>query len=74
MMRSTKARWLAIGIVALVGPLAGIAHGTAPASADATAIRAQTASWEKAYNGGDPKMVAAQYAEDALLLPPVLPG
>ena len=37
-------------------------------------IRAQTASWEKAYNGGDAKAVAAQYAEDAMLLPPGAPG
>ena len=31
-------------------------------------------SWEKAYNGGDAKGVAAQYADDALLLPPGASG
>src|SRR6185436_7588042 len=31
-------------------------------------------AWEKAYNGGDAKGVAAQYAEDALLLPPGAPA
>jgi len=65
---------LAAGIFALAGAMAGLAHAAAPASADEAAIRAQTASWEKAYNGGDAKAVAAQYAEDALLLPPGAPG
>jgi uncharacterized protein (TIGR02246 family) len=65
---------LAVGIVALTGAVIGIAHAASPASADEAAIRAQTASWEKAYNGGDAKAVAAQYAEDALLLPPGAPG
>jgi uncharacterized protein (TIGR02246 family) len=71
MIRSQKMSWLAAGIVALAGSLAGLAHA---ASADEAAIRAQTASWEKAYNGGDAKGVAAQYAEDALLLPPGAPA
>jgi uncharacterized protein (TIGR02246 family) len=68
MIRSKNVSWLAVGIVALASSMAGLAH--AAASADETAIRAQTAGWEKAYNGGDAKAVAAQYAEDALLLPP----
>jgi len=54
--------------------MAGLAHAATPASADETAIRAQTAIWEKAYNSGDAKTVAAQYAEDALLLPPGAPS
>jgi ketosteroid isomerase-like protein len=66
--------WFAVGVVAMVASIAGLAHAAAPASADETAIRAQTASWEKAYNGGDAKGVAAQYADDALLLPPGAPG
>ena len=74
MYRSKRMSWLAVGILALGGALAGLAHAAAPASADEAAIRAQTASWEKAYNGGDAKGVAAQYAEDALLLPPGAPG
>jgi uncharacterized protein (TIGR02246 family) len=60
----------AAGVLALIGSLIGSAHAAPPASADETAIRAQTANWGKAYNGGDAKGVAAQYAEDALLLPP----
>jgi uncharacterized protein (TIGR02246 family) len=74
MVRSKSMSSLAIGIFALAGSLAGLAHAASPARADEAAIRAQTASWEKAYNGGDAKGVAAQYAEDALLLPPGAPG
>jgi uncharacterized protein (TIGR02246 family) len=72
--RSKRSSWLAVGIFALASLLAGLAHAASTASADEAAIRAQTASWEKAYNGGDAKGVAAQYAEDALLLPPGAPG
>lgn len=68
MRRSTR-MWRALGIVTLAG-----AHAAAAASADEDAIRAQTRSWEQAYNAGDAKAVAALYAEDALLLPPGTPG
>ena len=74
MIQSRNRSWLAAGIVALAGLMTGVAHAATNASADEAAIRAQTASWEKAYNGGDAKGVAAQYAEDALLLPPGAPG
>jgi uncharacterized protein (TIGR02246 family) len=74
MIRSKNMRWLSLGIVAMVGSMAGVAHAAPTASADEAAIRAQSASWEKAYNRGDAKAVAAQYAEDALLLPPGAPG
>jgi uncharacterized protein (TIGR02246 family) len=74
MIRSKNMSWLAVGIIALVGSMAGIVHAVSPASADEAAIRAQTTSWEKAYNGGDAKAVAALYAEDALLLPPGASG
>ncbi len=69
MTRSKKVSWLTVGIVAFVA-MAGLAQAASSTKADEAAIRAQTASWEKAYNGGDAKGVAAQYAEDALLLPP----
>jgi uncharacterized protein (TIGR02246 family) len=68
MIRFKSVVWLAAGLAAL----AGVCHA-APA-ADEAAIRAQTLSWEKAYNAGDAKGVAAQYADDALLLPPGAPG
>jgi uncharacterized protein (TIGR02246 family) len=74
MIGSKNVSWLAVGIVALVVSMVGFAHAASPANADEAAIRAQTASWEKAYNGGDAKAVAAQYAEDALLLPPGASG
>jgi uncharacterized protein (TIGR02246 family) len=74
MIRSKNRSWLAVGLVALVGSMAGFAHAASPASADETAIRAQSTDWVKAYNGGDAKAVAALYAEDALLLPPGAPG
>jgi uncharacterized protein (TIGR02246 family) len=74
MIRSRKASWVVAGILALVCSLTELAHAASPASADEAAIRAQTASWEKAYNSGDAKAVTAQYAEDALLLPPGSPG
>ncbi|WP_306601514.1 SgcJ/EcaC family oxidoreductase [Geothrix sp. 21YS21S-2] len=59
--------------LAAVGLLLAAAYalGAPPVSrSDEAAIRAQTARWEKAYNGGDAQAVAAEYAEDALLLPP----
>jgi uncharacterized protein (TIGR02246 family) len=74
MNRSIKVPLLALGIVMLAGSMVAVAHAATKTSADEAAIRAQTASWEKAYNGGDAKGVAAQYAEDALLLPPGSPG
>jgi uncharacterized protein (TIGR02246 family) len=74
MIRSTKVSWLAVGIVAWASSLGALVNAASAASADEAAIRAQTASWEKAYNGGDAKAVAAQYAEDALLLPPGASG
>jgi uncharacterized protein (TIGR02246 family) len=74
MIHSGKMCWRAVGIVALVGSMAGLAHAASSAGADEAALRAQTASWGKAYNGGDAKGVAAQYAEDALLLPPGAAG
>ncbi len=74
MIRSNKGTWLAVGIVALAGSIAGLAQAASSVSADEASLRAQTASWEKAYNGGDAKGVTAQYADDALLLPPGNPG
>jgi uncharacterized protein (TIGR02246 family) len=74
MIRCKKMSWLAVGIVTFAGSMSGIGHAASPASADETAIRAQSTSWEKAYNGGDAKAVAALYAEDALLLPPGATG
>jgi uncharacterized protein (TIGR02246 family) len=71
MVRFSRLTWPAAGLILL----AGAAQASPPATgADAAAIRAQTTSWAAAYNGGDPKGVAAQYAEDALLLPPGAPG
>lgn len=68
--------WLALGVLVLVGaataaPLARIPSTT---DADEAAIRAQTTSWGKAYNGGDAAGVAAQYADDAVLLPSGAPA
>jgi len=74
MIRFKNMSWLTVGIAALAGSIVGVAHAASPASADEAAIRAQSASWEKAYNGGDAKAVAALYAEDALLLPPGASG
>jgi len=62
--------WTAAGVAALTFSIAGVAHAASAATADEAAIRAQTESWGKAYNSGDAKGVAAQYADDALLLPP----
>ncbi len=72
MHRSKSVRWVSAAVFTVAGSLAGLAH--AAPSADEAAIRAQTTSWEKAYNGGDAKGVAAQYADDALLLPPGASG
>ena len=67
MFRSNKRSWLAASLVALVASLASLSQAASP---DEAAIRAQTTSWMKAYNGGDAKAVADLYAEDAILLPP----
>jgi uncharacterized protein (TIGR02246 family) len=75
MIRSETTYWLAAGLVSLVCSLAGDAVAAPPAAgADEAAIRAQSKDWEKAFNAGDAKAVAALYAEDALLLPPGSPG
>jgi len=74
MIRSKNTSWLVLGVLAFVGSMVGLAHAAPPLGADEAAIRAQTASWVKAYNGGDAKAVAALYAEDALLLPPGASG
>jgi uncharacterized protein (TIGR02246 family) len=68
-MKGMSPAALVCGIVAL----AGYAHAAKPA-ADEAAIRAQTTSWIKAYNGGDAKAVAALYTEDAILMPPGAPS
>jgi uncharacterized protein (TIGR02246 family) len=70
MIRSKNKSWFAAGFFALVGTMAGFAPASPAASADEAAIRAQSAGWMKAYNSGDTKAVAAQYDENALLLPP----
>lgn len=63
--------WIAAGVLALSGTLQSAAQA---AGADEAAIRAQTTSWAKAFNGGDAAAVAALYADDAILLPPGAPG
>jgi ketosteroid isomerase-like protein len=73
MGRFKNMSWFGAG-VALLGAMVGFAHAASPANADETAIRAQSSNWEKAYNAGDAKAVAALYAEDALLLPPGASG
>jgi uncharacterized protein (TIGR02246 family) len=61
--------------VAGVAAFAAASHGALAApTADETAIRAQSTSWAKAYNGADAAAVAAQYADDAILLPPGAPA
>jgi uncharacterized protein (TIGR02246 family) len=72
MIFSRKMLWLGTGWIALVAAAGGPA--IAAPGADEAAIRAQTTGWEKAYNSGDVKAVGAQYAEDAVLLPPGAPG
>lgn len=74
MIRSKKLSLLAYGIVVVLGSMSAFAHAASSTSADEAALRAQTTSWEKAYNSADAKGVTAQYADDALLLPPGAPG
>ena len=59
----------AVALAALAGPAQAASKGE-----DEAAIRAQTTTWVKAYNGGDAKGIAALYAEDALLMPPGAAG
>ena len=69
MLRVNDRTWLAIGAAILISA-SGLSLA---ASSDEAAIRAQTASWEKAFSAGDAKALAALYAEDAVLLPPGVP-
>ncbi|MEO5624274.1 MAG: DUF4440 domain-containing protein [Dokdonella sp.] len=71
MIRFKHRLWVAAGLVAFVGSLSAAAPSNAT---DEAAIRAQSINWAKAYNGGDAAAVAAQYADDAVLLPPGAPG
>lgn len=70
MLRFKTALWLVAGLAAVTAVTQG---ALAAPTADEAAIRAQTVSWAKAYNGGDAAGVAAQYADDAILLPPGAP-
>jgi uncharacterized protein (TIGR02246 family) len=74
MNRSRSKSRLMAGLLALVCSLAGNTRASPTATADETAIRAQSIDWEKAYNAGDANAVAALYTEDAILLPPGAPG
>ena len=70
MVRFKTQMWIAATLIAL----AGVAQpASAVSGTDEAAIRAQTTNWGKAYNGGDVKGVVAQYADDAILLPPGAP-
>ena len=70
-MNSRITPWLAAACLTLASSITVSAYA---ASADEAAIRAQTTSWGKAFNGGDAKAVAALYADDALVMPPGAPG
>ena len=71
MLRFKTDLWL----VAVFAAIAGVTQGAlAAATADEAAIRAQSTSWAKAYNSADAAAVAAQYADDAILLPPGAPA
>ena len=70
MVGSNRMSWVAAAASLLIA----VTGTSQAASADEAAIRAQTAAWGKAYNGGDAKGVAALYAEDALLMPPGAAG
>jgi ketosteroid isomerase-like protein len=73
MKRAMNIAQHAAAAVALLAMTAA-GHAASPNASDEAALRAQTLSWEKAYNAGDAKGVAAQYAGDALLLPPGASG
>ena len=65
-----SAALLAAGLIAL----AGCQKGAVDTKADEAAIRAGTTAWATAYNNGDGEAMAANYAEDAVLLPPNAPA
>ena len=66
--RNTQSNFTAVLLAACIA-FVGMAVAV-PNDADLAALREQTVNWVKAYNAADGKAVAAQYAEDALLLPP----
>jgi uncharacterized protein (TIGR02246 family) len=71
-MRHRRAR---IGLtVCLVVGCAWATAATPAKGGDEAAIRAQTTNFFKAYNSADAKALAAGYTDDALLMPPNLPG
>jgi uncharacterized protein (TIGR02246 family) len=69
---------IALGLVALVGcappPPAEPPAPVGLSAADRAAIEAASLSWADAANAGDCDMLAAGYAEDAILLPPNQPA
>jgi ketosteroid isomerase-like protein len=65
-----SAALIAAGFLALTG----CQKGAVDTSADEAAIRAATTTWVNAYNAGDAAAMGANYAEDAVLLPPNAPA
>jgi len=66
-MNLVKKMWMfAAGLMVLtsVAPMAVAAEDAA------ATIRAGTAAWVKAYNAGNVDVVVAQYADDAVIMPP----
>lgn len=54
-------------IVLCMGLIAPVAASAASLEDE---VRAAYAAWDAAFNNGDAKLIAASYADDALLLPP----
>ncbi len=65
-----SAALIAAGLIVL----AGCQKADVDTSADEAAIRAATTAWANAYNSGDADAMGANYAEDAVLLPPNAPA
>ena len=73
MVRITRSLRYATGFAIVLACVSGNAPARASA-ADEAAIRAQTTTFVRAYNGGDVMTVVAEYAEDAVLQPPGAPA
>src|SRR5436190_532512 len=65
---------VAVSIIVVVGACGAAALAAEGAASDAASIHGINEAWEKAYNAGDADRVAALYADDAVLLPPGVPG
>jgi uncharacterized protein (TIGR02246 family) len=72
-MRMLRRLVLVVGTVIVASACAPAAPPPVDTAAEEAALKAVTAAWLDAYNGGDVEKIVAMYAEDGVLMPPHAP-